>query len=147
MPADAGLGPRTAEETTSDSRKPAILAMVAKGSDVQSQHDQQGRRRSALDRVDPRRGDLRMEAVIMPTHDQAPSQRRKPERGHGGQRVLIPTVEGDRRIPTYATVLGPDADNPGFVLVHTGWPVMGEHLHSIETADIADGTDRTEGAG
>ncbi|MGH3997297.1 MAG: hypothetical protein ACRDTJ_07520 [Pseudonocardiaceae bacterium] len=87
-----------------------------------------------------------MRAVTMPAHDhdRAPNQGRNPGPGRDGRRVLVPTIEGDRRTPTYATLIGPDPDSPGFVLVHTDRPVMGERLHSIETADI---TDVTEGNG
>lgn len=53
-----------------------------------------------------------------------------------GQRVQIPTVEGPRDLPTYATVIGPDEDNPGHTRVRTDWPVMGEYEHSIEDADV-----------
>lgn len=70
----------------------------------------------------------------MTAHDQ--DLKLHPGLGFGDARVLVPTVEGDRRAPTYATWIGPDPDNPGFVLVYTDRPVMGEHLHSIQTTDI-----------
>lgn len=53
-----------------------------------------------------------------------------------GDRVQIPTVEGPRDLPTYATVVGPDPDNEGYTVVQTDFPVMGEYLHSIEDTDI-----------
>lgn len=72
----------------------------------------------------------------MPAHDHDRASSRSSEAGRGGERVLVPTVEGDRRTPCYATLIGPDPDNSGFVLVVTDRAVMGEKLHSIETDDI-----------
>lgn len=56
-----------------------------------------------------------------------------------GDRVIVPTVSGPRNVPTYATVIGPDPDNAGYVLVSTDLPVMGEHVHSIDPDDIRKG--------
>lgn len=53
-----------------------------------------------------------------------------------GDRVQIPTVEGPRNLPTYATVIGADPDNDGYTMVRTDFPVMGEYEHSIEDADV-----------
>lgn len=66
-------------------------------------------------------------ALYLTVHDDLPS---------AGARVQIPTVSGPRNVPTFATVIGPDPDNTGHVLVRTDIPVMGEHVHSIEASDV-----------
>lgn len=53
-----------------------------------------------------------------------------------GRQVIIPTIEGDRAEPTYATVRGMDADNYGHIIVATKRPVMGSRHHSIAISDI-----------
>jgi hypothetical protein len=55
-----------------------------------------------------------------------------------GMRVTVPTVAGPRNVPTFATVVGPDPDNAGHVIVTTDIPVMGERTHSIPTEDVTE---------
>lgn len=76
--------------------------------------------------------------------DRTSSRSRDLEAGRELERVLVPTVQGDRRTPCYAILIGPDPDNSGFMLVRTDRPVMGEHLHSIETTDITRTADIPE---
>lgn len=55
-----------------------------------------------------------------------------------GTRIQVPTVQGDRRLSTYATYIGPDVDNEGYHLIRTDDRVMGEHDHSLLPEDIAE---------